>query len=75
MGHFNIEFYKISIQSVASVVQELMVLFSQLHHAFIEVIDDRVNVFEVMLLKDGELPDSAEQLHQFPYTTGKELKL
>ena len=75
MGYFDIEFNKISIQSVARVVQELMVLFTQLSDALIEVSDDRVNVFEVVLLQDGELPDCAEQFHQFSDTTGKELEL
>jgi hypothetical protein len=75
MGYLDVELDKVSVQGIVGVIKKFVVLLLELADASVEVVDDWVNVFKVVLLKGVELSDGSKEFDQLSNTTTEEFEL
>ena len=73
-GDINLEVDEISIESVACGVKKLVVLLLEHGNELVEVVEDWLDAFQVVLLKSSELLDGTEQLNELAHSSAEEIE-
>lgn len=74
LRHLDVELDEVPIEDIDGVVKEFVILPLELEHALIEVGDDGIDVFQVVLLEGVELADRAEKLDEFTDSSAEQLE-
>ena len=73
-GDINLEVDEISVESVACRVKKLVVLLLEHGNELVEVVEDWLDAFQVVLLKSSELLDGSEQLNELAHSSAEEIE-
>ena len=70
-----IELNKISIKKIVAVIEESVVLSLELSDALIELVDNWLNSFKIVLLKSLELLNGSEKINELGNSSAEEVEL